>query len=232
MPTRNAQPLRWAPASVCDSLDATDNIPGAMANLVNLIPDPTPKNIWQCRPAAFKMANLPTGAGNFAANAFISLLEVYGNFAIGWATSNTAGVDQPFVFNIVTNTFVTISNVTNTGNGTLPTSALATGAWVPPSLAVVGVKAILTHPGFAGLGYEFAQIDLTNVNSGAAAYTSQNMGGVTLFPTGTIAAWVAQFNGRAYYGINPTAAQPSVLFSDILNPLNTTNAGQALFFGD
>ena len=47
----------------------------------------------------------------------------------------------------------------------------------------------------------------------------------------TTPAWVAQFNGRAYFGVNPAAGQPSVIFTDPL-VLNCTNANQALTFGD
>ena len=44
-------------------------------------------------------------------------------------------------------------------------------------------------------------------------------------------AWVAQFSGRAYMGINPPTGQPSMVFTDSLL-LTCTNAGQALTFGD
>ena len=46
-----------------------------------------------------------------------------------------------------------------------------------------------------------------------------------------VPAWVSQFNGRGYFGINPTNGQPSVIFTDPL-VLNCTNANQALTFGD
>jgi hypothetical protein len=221
MSVRNARPFRWSPVTVCDSLDATDNVKGAMSSLANLIPDPSTRNIWQCRPAAISK----TSFAGFSSPGFVSCLKIVGNFAVGMlSTSRTAACDEPFVFNLVTGAFVAVTGVTSAN---VPTSPATTGAWVAPTIDIVGTWAIITHPGFNGANGWYGGINLSN-----PAVPFWQSGNLAVNPLASIPQWVAQYNGRAWFGLNPASGQPSVAFSDSLNPWTATNAGQALFFGD
>src|SRR6266705_1888115 len=211
---RNSHPLPWRPRGLSDALDASDSFNGAMLTLQNLIPDPTTKQLWQCRPAAVSL----TSFGSFTTPGFISALQIIGNFAYGMiATGRNAGKDEPFCYNLATNLFVTISGVTNANT---PASPATSGAWTPPSMALIGAKLIVTHPGFngAGNGY-FGVLDVSNPAS--PAWSSGNLTGAIAFTVPPTA--VEQFNGRAYY-IHNVIAQPAVVFSDPLNAINCTNA--------
>src|SRR5215468_8777572 len=91
-------PLVWSPQSVTDTLDSSTSIAGAMSALTNLIPDPTTKDLWQCRPAAalaVDLAAAPPAGGGMTGATFIS----------GWMASGTRiygmvsmpdGKDHPF----------------------------------------------------------------------------------------------------------------------------------------
>lgn len=52
MPIRKSKPFRWSPKGCSDTFDSTEIFNGAMAQLANLIPDPTTLNLWVPRPAA------------------------------------------------------------------------------------------------------------------------------------------------------------------------------------
>jgi hypothetical protein len=218
---RNSTPLPWSPKGVSDTLDSTETFPGSMAALQNLIPDPTTPNLWQCRPAASRLTNF-TG---FTAPGFISALKVFGNFAYGMIASGLfAGFDQPFMYNLLSGAFVTISGI---AAGTLPSNAATSGPWTPPIMDLVGSKMIVTHIGFGATTNFIGWIDVSNPAS--PAWHAGNLSGtITL---NTVPTYVAQFNGRAYYIVN-TVSQPAVVFSDILNGTNCTAATQTLTFGD
>ena len=311
MTLRNAAPIRFSPAGLSDSLDETDLFPGACAVLQNLIPDPTTKNIWTCRPAA---TSLTTFSG-FTTPVFISAFSVIGSLVYGLiASGRTVGYDEPFCYNILTNAFVTVGGVTASN---VPLSPATSGDWVPPTMALCGVNLVVTHPGFDGVTNFIGWFDTSNpaapiwhagnllgtgsiealgtitpgslytagtyrnvaltISSGTAGTgatadivvaggavtsvslrkygtgydatsvltaTAASIGGtgsgfhvpVTAVAAGKILlttppAWVAQFSGRAYLGINPSVGQPSVVFTDSL-VLTCSNAGQALTFGD
>jgi hypothetical protein len=208
---------------VTDTLDATSAPRGAMTALTNLIPDPTSKNLWQCRPASMKFTNFSA----FSPGDFVSCKLVVGSLVYGMiADSANPGFDKPFCFNLLSNSFITITGA-NAGN--VPSSPPTIGAWTPPIMALVGQYVVIAHVGYNGVGSNFyGIIDLT-AGSSLPVYYSTNMG---TFPLASVPQWVAQFNGRAYFGLNPVVGQPSVAFSDPLNPLNATNGGQALTFGD
>lgn len=222
---RNAQPLTWRPRGVSDTLDASDTFQGAMAQLQNLIPDPTTKQVWQCRPAAQQL----TAFGGFTTPGFISGLYVVGNFAFGMvATGAVAGRDQPFCYNLLSAAFVAVGGTQDAT--TLPTSPPTTGAWTPPSFALVATKVMVTHPGFTviqGAGKFFGWIDITN--PAAPTWNVGNLTGLVQFTT--VPSAVANFAGRAYY-IHNNPTQPAAVFSDILVPTNVTNANQILTFND
>ncbi|HEX8838249.1 MAG TPA: hypothetical protein VF748_15005 [Candidatus Acidoferrum sp.] len=221
MSIRNGVPLQFKPKGASDAIDSTNVFEGAMALLQNLIPDPTTADLWQCRPASLKL----TGFSGFTAPGFISAMEVFGNFAYGMiASARNPGQDEPFMFNLVSKAFVTISGVTAANT---PLSPPSTGAWTPPTISLVGVNLIVTHPGFNfGGGFAFGVLNISN--PAAPTWTAQNTTGNALpaLPT-----WVAAFNGRAWFGVNPATGQPGAYFTDILT-LNITNANQVITFDD
>ena len=239
---RNSKPLTWRPRGLSDSLDASQAGTGSMSILQDLIPDPSTTGLYQCRPAAIQLGNI-NGQGPFSSGfstgfqfaptqpqdlGIISVFKVVGDFVYGMAASSITvpGNDLPFAFNLLTNTKVPVTGtITAT---TTPASQPFTGSWIPPQMDVVGSKALLAHPGFSGAGGFWAgYFDISIPN--APVWHATNMGGAITFafaPSG-----VAQFFNRAYWIYNlPTA--PAVIFSDVLNPFNATNANQILTFGD
>lgn len=229
---RNSQPLDWLPEGVSDTLDATEAPHGAMATLQNLIPDPTTKGLWQCRPAAQQL----TAFGGFNTPGFISCLIVVGNRAYGLIQSQRVpGCEEPFSYNLLTNTFDTISGTFTTA--TLPTNQPTSGDWTPPIAAVVGAKVVIVSNGFNGTASAannfYGMIDISNPT--APAWSNSNFsygaGGSTHFTTAPIS--VAQFNGRAYF-IHPLVAQPAVIYSDVNDPTKNTvtTTTPVLTFGD
>ena len=218
---RNSTPLTWRPRGLSDTLDASDTFAGAMALLTNLIPDPTTKQLWQCRPAAIRATNFAT----YTTPGFISCLTIIGNLAYGLVVSGrNVGNDEPFCYNLLTNAFVAVAGITA---GNTPTSPATSGAWTPPTMALVGALLMVTHPGFSGVGNVWVGwFDITN--PAAPVWHGGNLSGAVAFTVAPSA--VANFNGRAYYIHN--AAQPAVIFSDALNAVNVTNANQVLTFND
>ena len=209
MTLRNTIPLRFSPQGLSDSVDMTDEFPGACVKLQNLIPDPSTRNVWTCRPADVLLTDFP----GFTTPGFVSVFKVIGNLVYGLlATGLTAGKDQPFVYNLITNTFVTLTGVTSSN---VPTSPPTTGVWVPPTMDLCGVNLVVTHPGFDGVTNFFGWFDTTN--QAAPVWHAGNTAGGSLITFTVVPSWVVQFNGRAWFGINPPAAQPSVVFTDALD---------------
>jgi hypothetical protein len=238
---RKSKPLTWRAKGLCDSLDASNSFSGSMATLKDLIPDPTTSMLWQCRPASIQLINFNTGAGPFSSGfssgfqhglfigtaGFISVMRVIGNFVYGMiADSAIPSHDAPFCYNLLTNTAIAVSGTIN--STTTPVSPPVTGAWTPPQMALIGVKLMVAHSGFTGVGGNFVGwFDLTN--PAAPVWNAGNLTGLVSFtvaPTG-----VVQFFNRAYY-IHNNLTQPAVIFSDVLNSTNVTNANQVLTFGD
>lgn len=222
MAIRKATPMFFSPAGVSDTLDGTNVFPGACAALTNLIPDLATPNLWAPRPASI---SLTTFAG-FTTPGFISVHQVIGNFVFGMiASGRNAGHDEPFCFDLVNLVFVTVTGITNANT---PISPLATGAWEPPTMALVGSKLVVTHPGFTvGGGVVFGWFDISNL-----AAPTWNGGNTTTNALPARPSAVAQFGGRAYYIVNPPTGQPGAYFSDVLNAIVMTNATQVLTFGD
>lgn len=161
MALTNTKALTIRPFGVCDAIDGTNAPPGAMSQLVNLIPNPSTRNQYVPRPASVQATNF----GSFTAPTTVTALLVIGNLAWGTiSTGRNAGKDEPFCFNLKTSTFVTISNVTAANS---PTSPATTGDWTPPIMAsITATKIMITHPGynFAG-GYAVGWIDTSNFSS-------------------------------------------------------------------
>jgi hypothetical protein len=160
----------------------------------------------------------------------ISAFRIYGNIAhgmVGATSGGNSGFDVPWAFNLATLTPITVTG-TQTPT-TLPASQPTTGPWIPPSVALIGVKLMVAHAGFTGAGGNFVGwFDLTVPT--APVWNAGNLtGGFISFTVAPIS--VVQFFNRAYYIHNAVGA-PAVIFSDALAATNCTNANQILTFGD
>ena len=241
MGIRNSSPLHFSPYGVSDAIDSTNLEQGVMAALSNLIPDPTTKNLWQCRPASLKLVDFNSSGpfssgfssgfqhGLFAGStqAFISTLLVVGTRAYGMIATGTAfpGHDAPFSYNLLTNAFDVITGITQANT---PASPATTGPWLPPTMALVGSKIICTHAGFNfGGGFAFGVLDVTIPT--APTWTAQN---TTVNPLPALPTWVENFNQRAWFLVNPLNGQPGAYFTDVLAPTVITNANQVITFDD
>lgn len=224
MTLRNAQPIPFSPAGVSDALDGTNVMKGGMAALQNLIPYPGTRNLWGCRPAAQELINL---ADDIAAAGFISTFKVIGNIMYGLVASSTfPGHDYPFAYNLLTDTYVAVTGATL--NNT-PVSPSSTGDWVPPTMDLIGVRLVVTHPGFNGTaGNYFGWFDISTPT--IPTWNAGNLSGAFTFSTAPSA--VKQFGQRAYFAVNPPSGQPALVASDVLDAITITNAGQILTFGD
>ena len=220
MAIRNGQPVRFTPKGLCDAFDATDAFPGASALLQNLIFDQANPELVVSRPGVGAPSANFTTAG-FANPTFVSVMAVIGTVAYGMvSTSRTAGHDEPFAFDLVGGIFINVSGVSGAN---VPTSPATSGAWTPPTMAVVSTKILITHPGFngAGNGY-FGVIDISVPATPAWSSTNTATNALPAPPTS-----VANYNNRAWYAIGNVD-----YFSDVLVPLTRTNASQSVTFGD
>lgn len=221
MSIRRGVPLPFSPQGASDAIDATNVFPGAMALLQNLIPDPSTSNLWQCRPAAVQLTNF----SGFTTPGFISTMQVIGIYAYGMiASGRNPGHDEPFAFNLLSKTFVTITGITAANT---PLSPVTTGAWVPPTMALAGANLVVTHPGFnfSG-GFAFGVLNISNPV--APTWTAQNTTTNTL---PALPIWVETFNNRLWFLVNPPVGQPGAYFTDILS-LNMINPNQVITFDD
>lgn len=226
MSLRRSRPLPFSPQGLSDSLDSTNVFRGAMSSLQNMIPDPTTKNLWQCRPAAIQLSAF----ADFSSPGFVSCEFVDGDFVYGLiATSTNANHDEPFCFNLLTSLFVVVTGATAVNT---PISPASSGAWVPPTMDKIGTKIMVTHPGFNGTGGSWVGwFDVSNPS--APTWSAGDLTGLITFAgLGKAPSFVKQFGQRAYYLVNPSTGQPSMPFSDVLLPTTVTNANQALTFGD
>jgi hypothetical protein len=213
---RNGQPVRFTPKGLCDAFDATDAFPGASALLQNLVFDQANPELVVSRPG---VGVSPTVFGS--SPTFIAGHVVIGNVAYGWVSDAVfPGHDEPFAFDLVGGVFITITGATA---GNTPTSPATTGAWTPPTFAVVSTKILMTHPGFNGTGSNFfGVIDISN--PAAPTYTSAN---TATNPLPGVPTSVANYNNRAWYAFGNVD-----YFSDVLVPLTRTNASQSVTLGD
>lgn len=226
MSAAKSQPYTFSPEGLSDALDGTHVFAGACAKLQNLIPDPTTKNLWICRPAAVKL----TDFAGFTTPGFISCLKVVGSKVFGMiATGRNAGHDEPFCYDLLAAAFVSVSGVTSANT---PISPASSGAWTPPQIAVMGKYVIVTHPGFpGGAGAFFGWFDMGN--PAAPAWSAGNTTGTVLpyVPSG-----VAVFAGRAWFSINPTllsALAPSTYTTDAYSlNIGSTPTTQILTYDD
>jgi hypothetical protein len=231
---RNGEPLAWRARGLSDTLDGSTSFNGAMALLSNLIPDTTTASMWECRPAAVSKTVFSgvIGGGPQTYVGPISAMKVIGNVAYGLIKASDNN-DHPFAYNLATNALLP---VTNAVGGTYPVSPATTGPWTPPIMDLIGSKLVVTHPGFltllpaAAFGWFDISVPTAPVwNTGNLSVTTPP---TTNFFTAVPPSAVAQFYNRAYYIYN-LPAQPALVFSDILNPLNMGGSStQVLTLGD
>lgn len=90
----------------------------------------------------------------------VTAAYVLGNIVYGLiGNSTTSGQDVPFAYNILNNTFQTVTGVTATN---VPASQVTSGAWIPPDMDMVGKRIIVTHPGFNYAdGFAFGFFDIS-----------------------------------------------------------------------
>lgn len=217
MPIKNSFPLRFTARGLSDALDATDTFPGACRDLQNLVFDPDNPEQVVPRPGVTAI----TSFAGFNTPGFVSLHNVVQPRIYGLlSTARNGGNDEPFCYDFDAAAFVVISGVTAANT---PTSPATTGAWTPPTMAVIGSKIIMTHPGYSGaVGKFFGVLDLAVF--GAPAWSSANTT-VNLLPG--VPKAVANFNNRAYYAVGN-----NLYYSDVLAPTVITNASQFLTIGD
>jgi hypothetical protein len=161
MAMRKRQPHSFRARGVTDAIDGSGVFPGAMKQLVNLIPDPNQGNLFVPRPASVQLSNF----AGFNTPAALSALLIVGDFAYGMiASARNAGKDEPFIYNLATGAFVTIANVTA---GNCPTSPSTSGDWVPPTMAMTtGGRVMITHPGYDGVTNFIGWLDVSSFSLG------------------------------------------------------------------
>lgn len=217
MPIPKAYPVRFTPRGVCDAFDATDAFQGACQSMSNLVFDQANPELITARPGVG--AALTTFPG-FTTPGFVSVHVTLGTLTFGMlATGRNAGHDEPFCYDNASGTFITVSGVTS---GNTPLSPATSGAWTPPTMAVIGIKIIVTHPGFSGTSQVFGVLDVTN--QAAPAWSATNL---ATNPLPSPPTAVANYNNRAYF-----VTRNTLWYSDVLDPTTATNAGQSLTVGD
>jgi hypothetical protein len=193
--------LRFIPAGCVDALYGAiqDDDCENFAQLSNLIPAPDTNNHWVPRPAATYLAT---------SSSIASCQTVIGSVVYGMRASVTyPGYDEPFAYNLLSQTYISITGVSS--SAVLPAS-LSAGAWRPPHAEPIGAYVIITHVGFTGSGSQF--FGAINITTPATpAWTIQN---TTTNALPSVPVWCTAFNSRAYYFCNPTGTTPAVLASD------------------
>lgn len=215
MAIRNSKPITFLPTGLTDGSDQSETFPGACLTIQNLVFNKTDIGSIVARPGVTVATSFP---GFTTPTNIVCAMEIDGLVYGLVSTSRYSGKDEPFCYDAVNNVFITISNVL-TGN--VPLTVATTGEWVPPTMDVVGVYLLITHPGASGSN-KFFWIDLTNPAAPAWSAGNTSTNSLPSAPTA-----VAQYNNRAYY-----VCGNLVYWSAVLSPLTITNAGDALKVGD
>ena len=230
MPSRGS-PFRWSPHGAADALETgapgaaggTEKaFDGAMTALTNLIPDPTTKDLWVCRPA-LTSAYAPgaPATGPITALLVVGTRAYYMQGNVGGANN---ALDVPYCYDLLAGSLVTI---TKGGGSAYPASPASTGSWTPPTMTLVGQYVVVCHPGFDGVTNYVGWIDLTTFTSPVWESGNTAANALPSIPVGC-----GQFGGRAYYLCNPSNANPVAVISDSLAPKTVTNGSYKLTFGD
>ena len=216
MSTLPARPYPFRPLGLYDALVSDGAPAGACSILQNLVHDITTPLVWIGRPAAELISNF----ANFNSPGDVSVMLAIGTRVFGMiGTQRFAGKDEPFCFDTATNLFSGILNISAAAQ--LPATQPSTGPWTPPTMAVVGSKIIVTHPGFAGTGNFIGIIDIATITA-----PTWSAGNTTVQGLPSIPLAVAQFDNRAWY-----ACANRAYYSDALAPDVITNATQFVTLG-
>lgn len=175
MALRQGKPITFRPTTLCDCVDGSNAPPGAMQQLIDLIPDPSTDKMWVPRPAALQNTGFVAGV---SLNGFISALLVVGDTAYGMiaATGGFAGKDIPFAYNLATSTVMTVQGPLSAN---LPTSPATSGPWTPPIMFQVGSRIIVTHPGFPGGATKFGWMDISGLSVNVTGNTTNTSAVIT-----------------------------------------------------
>jgi hypothetical protein len=221
MAIRNAAPERFVIAGLSDTLDGSDVFTGACSRLQNFVKDVRSEGIWVPRPAAQQLTAFP----GFTTPGFISAAYIIGTRVYGLlATGRVPGYDEPFCYDVNSNTFIPITGVTALN---VPASPATSGPWTPPTMALVGTKLVVTHPGFStAAGNYFGWFETSD-----PTHLSWSAGNTTGNPLPAKPVAVAQFGQRAWFLVNPSVGQPGAYYTDVLT-LSITAGTQVLTFGD
>jgi hypothetical protein len=220
---QNNKPYKFVARTCSDALETTEQEPGLMTQLTNLVADPSTKYLWVGRPAAQRLGLCSGQAGL----GVITALQIVGNYAYGMVGVTGGiynGLDIPFCFDLVNNVPVTVTGFTAAN---CPTSQPTSGHWIPVSTTTLSKNILIAHPGYPVGANEVGAIDIST--PGTPIYSVQTIATQPL-PCSPIA--VASFGNRAWYLCNPVGLQPVLAFSDVLAPFVRTNAAQAVTFND
>ena len=209
-----ARPYSFRARGLYDALTGDGAPDGACSILQNLVHDITTPYVWIGRPAAERLTAFPA----FVSPGDVSVAIAIGNRVFGMiGAQRFANTDEPFCFDVSTMLFTGISGTLSTN---LPATQPSTGAWTPPSMAVIGSKIVVTHPGFSGSNY-VGFIDIATIT--APTWTAGNTS-VQALPSVPLA--VASYDNRAWYACSNRA-----YYSDSLAPENITGSTQFLTLG-
>jgi hypothetical protein len=225
VPIPRSAPVNWRPKGITGARDGTNSFSGAMRRLINMIPDPSTQGVWVCRPAAQEKTDFtdgPAGAG------ILSGAVVVGDLLYGMVASTlNPGFDEPFCYDLSTDTFITVSGITS---GNVPTSPPASGAWTPPILCRVASRTIVTHPGFPGTGTAFSTTTTGNTDGTNRITGNPDILGVTpgMSISGTGIPAGATVVAVEYFQLNTTGDTHTNTTLDNLASTNGVKVGQGV----
>ncbi|KAF3997550.1 hypothetical protein [Glaciimonas immobilis] len=178
MAIRNSQPGSFIPTGLTDAIDQDSSFAGACQSLSNLVFDRQNRGAVVARPGVTAATAFP----GFTSPGVISVMIDVGSRIYGMiATGRNAAYDEPFCYDTVSGLFVTISDVLSTN---VPTTPPSTGAWLPPTMDVIGTKIIVTHQGFSGANF-FGWFDISGFTSAPTVTTTSGSKTLTAVSTTT-----------------------------------------------
>jgi hypothetical protein len=216
MGIRNSVPVQFQPVGLSDAIDQSSAFPGACQNMSNLVFDRINRGAVIARPGVTTATTFP----GFTTPGVISVAYDSGTLIYGMiGSARNPGFDEPFCYDTVAGAFITVTGVTGAN---VPATLSTTGTWIPPTMDAVGIYIVVTHNGFSGANV-IGWFDVTN--PAAPAWSAGNTT-VNALPSKPI--WVAQFFGRAYFGISN-----NVYFTDVLAlSISNTNFAGVLTIDD
>lgn len=210
MPIRNSMPVQFLPSGITDATDQSSSFQGSCQIISNLVFDRINRGAVIARPGV----TTKTSFTGFNTPGVVSVAYASGTLIFGMiGSAANPGFDEPFCYDTVANAFIAVTGVTALK---VPATQSTSGDWTPPTMDSIGIYIVVTHPGFSGANF-FGWFDVTN-----PAAPAWNAGNTTTNALPAVPLWVAQFNGRAYFGI-----KNAVYFTDslALSISNTNFAG-------